>query len=134
MRYPVTPVLSVEVVQTRSIWEGETAVAERLVGAVGVWISEDCWVLNVAVTETASFKITAHVPVPEHPPPDQPANIEPGLAVAVRTTDGPELNEAEQVKPQLIPAGLLETTPLPVPLFVIESMYVPGELLPVPRS
>jgi len=60
------------------------------------------------------------VPVPEHPPPLQPVKIEPVAAAAVRTTA--ELKEAEQVKLQLMPSGLLVTVPLPVPLLVTVSV------------
>jgi hypothetical protein len=40
---------------------------------------------NVALTEIAAFIVTVHAPVPLHPPPDQPLNVEPadGLAVSV---------------------------------------------------
>ncbi len=45
-------------------------------------------VLNVAVTVLAASIVTVHVPVPEHPPPLHPANVEaPGVAVSV--TDVP---------------------------------------------
>jgi len=77
-------------------------------------------VLNVAVTDLAAFIVTVQVPVPEHPPPLQPANTEPLAALAVRVTEVPLLNDAEQVLPQLIPAGLLVTVPLPAPdLFTV---------------
>jgi hypothetical protein len=33
--------------------------------------------------------VTVHVPVPEQPPPDQPANVEPNPAAAVRLTPVP---------------------------------------------
>jgi hypothetical protein len=42
--------------------------------------------LNVAVTVLLPFMVTLHVPVPEHPDPDQPAKVEPEAAVAVRLT------------------------------------------------
>ena len=44
------------------------------------------WTANVAVTVVALFKVTTHVPVPLHPPPDQPLNTEPEAAEAVRVT------------------------------------------------
>ena len=40
--------------------------------------------VNVAVTVVALFRGTAHVPVPLHPPPDQPVKVDPVAAVAVR--------------------------------------------------
>jgi len=45
--------------------------------------------LKVAVTEVAAFIVMVHVPVPEHPPPDQPEKIDPLVAEAVRITDVP---------------------------------------------
>src|SRR5206468_12731125 len=72
--------------------------------------------LNVAVTLVAAFIVTAHVvPEPEQPPPLQPANVEPPAGLAVSVTEVPELYEAEQVAPQLIPAGFDVTVPLPEP-------------------
>jgi hypothetical protein len=47
--------------------------------------------------------------------PDQPPKNEPALAVAVSVTDVPEAKPALQVDPQLMPAGLLVTGPLPSP-------------------
>ena len=55
------------------------------------------------------------VPVPLHPPPLQPTTIEPAAAVAVIVTELFVGNEALQVAPQLMPAGLLVTVPVPVP-------------------
>lgn len=57
-----------------------------------------------------------HVPVPAQGAPLQPANTEPGAGVAVIVTLDPELNRAEHVAPQLIPAGELATDPAPVPV------------------
>jgi hypothetical protein len=63
------------------------------------------------------------VPVPLHPPPLQPANIDPDAAVAVNVTVLPVGNwalSALQVVPQLMPDGLLVTVPVPVPaLFTV---------------
>jgi len=47
--------------------------------------------LKVAVTLFAAFMVTVHVPVPEHPPPDHPAKVEPDAAVAVNMTLAPSL-------------------------------------------
>src|SRR5207244_3279543 len=54
-------------------------------------------------------------PVPEQPPPVQPVKVEPAAAVAVSVTAVPLVKLAEQVAPQLMPAGALVTVPLPVP-------------------
>jgi hypothetical protein len=46
---------------------------------------------KVAVTVVAADSVTVQVAVvPEHPPPDHPANTEPVAAAAVRTTLAPE--------------------------------------------
>ena len=70
---------------------------------------------KVAATEVSAFKATVHVSVPEHPP-DQPVNTKPGFGAAVRVTVVPVANAAAQVGPQLIPAGLLVTVPVPEPV------------------
>jgi hypothetical protein len=46
---------------------------------------------------------------------DQPANVEPLAAVAVRVTEVLSTKLALHVAPQLMPAGLLVTVPTPVP-------------------
>jgi hypothetical protein len=79
--------------------------------------------VNVAVTLRADVMETVQVEVPLHAP-DQPENVEPVAAVAVRVTLVPDAKEAEQVAPQLIPAGLDVTVPDPVPAFVTVSVYV----------
>src|SRR5439155_368880 len=71
--------------------------------------------LKVAVTVVAAESVTVHAPVPEHPPPSQPVKVEPAAAVAVSVTAVPLVKLAEQVAPQLIPAGELVTVPLPLP-------------------
>jgi hypothetical protein len=46
--------------------------------------------VKVAVTDLAASIVTSHVPVPEQPPPDQPANVEvDDTGVAVRVTTVP---------------------------------------------
>jgi hypothetical protein len=77
---------------------------------------------KVAVTVAAAVMGTVQVPVLEQPPPLQPENVEPGLAVALRVTVLVVGKLAEQVAPQLIPAGALVTVPLPVPLFFTVSV------------
>ena len=47
--------------------------------------------VKVAVTVVAAVIVTVHVPVPVHPPPDQPAKVEPASGVAVRVTAVPLL-------------------------------------------
>ena len=56
------------------------------------------------------------VAVPEQSP-DQPAKDDPALEAAVRVTEVPEEQDSEQSLPQLIPAGLLVTVPVPDPAF-----------------
>jgi len=67
---------------------------------------------KVAVTACACVMATEHEPVPLQAP-LQPVNVEPAAGLAVSTTV--PLNDAEQVAPQLIPAGLLVTVPVPAP-------------------
>ena len=55
------------------------------------------------------------MPVPEQPPPDQPAKVEPAAGPAVSVTAVPCANCELQVAPQLIPDGELVTVPEPVP-------------------
>jgi hypothetical protein len=71
-------------------------------------------VLNVAVTEVAAVSVRLQFAVPVHAP-DHPANVEPVVAVAVRTTGVPLAKLALHVVPQLMPEGLLVTVPVPVP-------------------
>ena len=73
--------------------------------------------LKVAVTVVLLVRWIVAVPVPEVPPPLQPANTEPAAGVAVRVTLVPEENDFEQVEPQLMPDGALVTVPEPVPAF-----------------
>ena len=95
-------------------------------------------VLKVAVTFAAAVIDTVQVPVPEQAP-DQPAKVEPDAAVAVRVTLVPEANDAEHVAPQLMPAGLDATDPLPLPAMATFRGYCPvaqappGKVLPVPN-
>jgi hypothetical protein len=73
--------------------------------------------LNVAVTDLAAFIVTMQLAVPEQPAPDQPAKDEPAAAAAVKVTLIPLAYACEQVEPQLIPAGELDTVPDPLPPF-----------------
>src|SRR5438093_1124763 len=71
-----------------------------------------------AATLRAWFIVTWQVPLPEQPPPLQPVKPEPEAAVAVSVTTVPSSKMAEQTPPQLIPAGLLVTVPVPEPVRV----------------
>jgi hypothetical protein len=60
-----------------------------------------------------------HVPVPPQPDcPLQPAKVLPLFGVAVSVTCNPVAKLAVQADPQLMPAGLLTTVPVPLPAFV----------------
>ena len=58
--------------------------------------------------------VTVHEAVPLQVS-DQPTNVDPAAGVAVKVTLEPLLKLALHLVPQLIPAGLLVTIPLPVP-------------------
>src|SRR6478752_2490203 len=92
--------------------------------AVSVWVT--VFAVKVAVTVVSALRVTTQSPVPEQPPPDQPAKVEPASAAAVSVTTVPSSNEAWQVAPQSIPAGLLVTVPLPEPAFDAVSVCVTG--------
>src|SRR2546426_805216 len=71
--------------------------------------------VKVAVTVVAAFSVTVQAPLLEQPPPVQPVKVEPAAGVAVSVTAVPAVKLAEQVAPQVIPAGEPGTVPLPVP-------------------
>ena len=77
--------------------------------------------LNVAVQPMLPVIVTVPAVVQL---PDQPANVDPEAGVAVKVTAVPLLRIVVQVPPQLIPAGLLVTAPVPVPARVTASVYV----------
>jgi len=95
---------------------------------VTVSAKDDC--TKLAVTVVAAFMVTVHVPVLVQPPPLQPVNVEPAAAAAVSVTDVPFVNDAEQVVPQEMPAGLLVTVPLPAP--ALDTVKVEPVDTPVP--
>jgi len=76
---------------------------------------------KVTVTVDAAFTITTHAPVPVQAP-LQLVKFEPAAGVAVSVTAVPGVTDCEQVVPQLMPAGLLVTVPVPVPFFVTVSV------------
>jgi hypothetical protein len=74
-------------------------------------------VLKVAVTAVAAFTVTVQPAVPAQAPP-QPTNVEPAAGVAVSVNGVPGVTVSVQSLPQLMPAGVLDTVPAPVPLRV----------------
>jgi hypothetical protein len=78
--------------------------------------------VNVAVTAAAALSVTTQLPVPLQPPPLHPVKAEPALGVAVSVTTVPLTKSAAHVAPQLIPAGLLVTVPVPAPARVTVSV------------
>src|SRR6266850_7627230 len=95
---------------------------------VTVSAKDDC--MKVAVTEAAAVIVTTQVPVPVQPPPLQPVKVEPAAGAAVSVTIVPVVNDAEQVVPQAMPAGVLVTVPLPAP--ALETVSVEPVDTPVP--
>jgi len=69
-----------------------------------------------AVIDLAPFMVTVQVAPETESHPLHPVNVDPSRGVAVRVTTVPEAYVAEQVYPQLIPAGLDDTRPLPFPV------------------
>ena len=72
------------------------------------------------MTEALAVKLTVQVAVPVHAP-DHPAKEDPVPGVAVSVTDVELEKLALHVVPQLMPAGELETVPVPVPLVTTVS-------------
>lgn len=79
---------------------------------------------KLALTERLALIVTVQVLLPEQPLPLQPEKIEPVAALAVSVTELPRPKAAEQVAPQLMPAGLEVTVPVPFPAFVTVSVRV----------
>ena len=73
--------------------------------------------VKVAVTVFAASIVTEQLPVPLHAP-VQPAKFELASGEAVSVTEVPELYASAQSEPQLIPAGVDNIVPVPVPAFV----------------
>ena len=76
------------------------------------------------MTVVAAESVTVQVPAPEQPPPLQPVKVEPAAGAAVSVTAAPLAKLAAQVAPQLIPAGLLVTVPVPAPAAVTVNTKV----------
>ena len=81
--------------------------------------------MKAAKTEWFVFIPTTHWPKPLQSP-AQPLKVEPPSGVAVSVTVAPVFKFAEQVAPQLIPAGLLVTVPVPPPTLVTVSAICTG--------
>ena len=81
---------------------------------------------KLALTLEAALMVTVQVRAVPLQAPLQPPKLEFVSAVAVSVTLLPCANEALHVVPQLMPAGLLETPPVPVPVFVILSAKLAG--------
>src|SRR5680860_25559 len=82
--------------------------------------------VKVATTSPFEAKSTTQVEdVPVHAP-LQPPNVEPVVGVAVSVTELPSTNSLLQTLPQSMPAGLLVTTPLPLPALVTLTMRSRG--------
>ncbi len=77
---------------------------------------------KLAVTVVSALTARVQVSVPTHRAELQPANELPVSGTAVRVTVVPWVTPAEQVAPQLMPAGLLVTVPVPPPLVVTDNV------------
>lgn len=67
--------------------------------------------------------VTVHVPVPEQPPPDQPAKTEFAPGVAVKVTAVLVVKAWVQLTPQFMPVGVLTTVPFPSPVFTTFNAF-----------
>ena len=76
---------------------------------------------NAAVTLFVPVMVTVQVPLVLVQAPLHPVKLLPVVGVAESSTRVPLLNEALQVLPQVIPAGLLDMVPLPVPELTVVS-------------
>ena len=68
---------------------------------------------------------TEQAPVPVQSP-DQPAKEEPIPGSALNETGVPQEKLAEHVPGQLMPPGVLDTEPVPLPVLVTASIELPG--------
>ena len=81
--------------------------------------------MKLAITaRSAPFTVTAHGPVPEHAP-DQPVNVDWASGVAVSVMLSPLTVGMPVAALQLVshwmPAGVLDTVPLPAPVLLAVS-------------
>jgi hypothetical protein len=91
------------------------------------------WTAKAAVTVVLAVIVTAQVvAVPVQAPP-QPVKVEPVAGVAVKVTGVPVTYEAVHAVPQLMPAGVLVTVPVPAPDLETVSVGPIGRPVPVTR-
>ena len=81
-------------------------------------------IVKDALTVVFALSVRTQFPTPVQPPPLQPVNS-PVLGPANRVIVVPAGKLAEHVEPQSMPAGLVDTTPVPSPLLVTVSVNVP---------
>jgi hypothetical protein len=86
--------------------------------------------LKEAMTFKAALMVTTQLPVPEHPPPTQPANVELPEGIAVKVKTVPNETVDWQALPQSMAAGVDTTRPAPDPAFVNERSAVVGTCSP----
>ena len=79
-------------------------------------------VLKVAVTDRACVMATIQVVLVPEQAPLHPEKTDPASGEAVNVTFVPLGKEALHVVPQLIPAGVLVTVPLPPPALVTDRV------------
>jgi hypothetical protein len=82
--------------------------------------------LKVAVTDFAALMVTEQVAPETELQPVQPPKVDPLAAAAVSVTVVPLAYGSEQSAPQLIPAGVDVTVPLPAPGLLTDSVKVGG--------
>lgn len=78
------------------------------------------------MTWTSLVGASVQAPVPPHPPPLHPSNIELAFAVAVRVIDPPEATWPVQSDPQLIEPLDAVTVPIPRPDFTTVIVTLDG--------
>jgi len=93
-------------------------------------VSANCTTFQVAVTPLAWLIVTWQLPVPVQAP-LQPAKVDPVAGVAVSVTTVALSNGALHAVPQLMPAGVELTAPLPRPAAVIVSANCDGSAVNV---
>lgn len=99
---PVVPGKAVSTNPNAALFPGVVVTVEELPCPIPI-VTGLFPLLNVAVTAVAAVNVTTQVPVPVHPPPLHPANVELADAAAVNVTCVPLAKFAEQVVGQLIP-------------------------------